>query len=164
MFKPARPASRLGRLHHWGLVALRFVLLISVWQGPIPWFHCHGSLAAAGETQPWLAKHLRSHHSPVSLFTNIDFDWHCHFDFPTPPSEDEPQESPHPRLVVSSGATPTPVSLSGEAHLLSRFYRLPVKVTSLSPPGLATAGVNQHFYDSFAESLAMPLRFCVAII
>lgn len=164
MIKPTRSAPRSRRLHHWGSVVLRFVLLISVWQGPIPWFHCHGSLAAEGEIQPWLAKHLRSHHPTIPQAAKIDFGWHCHFDLPTTDSEDQPNKSPKPRVVISATETLTPVSISGEIHPSSRFMRLPMKALGMSPPGLTTAGVNQHFYDSFAESLAMPLRFCVALI
>lgn len=164
MIKPARSTPRPRRLQYWGSVVLRIVLLISVWQGPIPWFHCHGSLAAANEVQPWLVKHLRSHHATFSLFADIDFGWHCHVDLPTSASEDKPNESPKPRVVISSSETLTPVSVSGDIPPSSRFIRLPTKTLGISPPGLTTAGVNQHFYDSFAESLSLPLRFCVALI
>jgi hypothetical protein len=164
MLTPARIAPRLSHLQTWGAILLRFVLLISAWQGPIPWFHCHGSLASASEIEPWLVKHLRTHHGTVSLFANIDFGWHCHFDLPLPDSDDEPNEAPKAHVVICCSPTVTPVSVGSEFDVSSRYPKLPIQPLGTSSPEPTTAGSNQHFYDSFAESLALPLRFCVATI
>jgi hypothetical protein len=151
---------------HW----LRAVLVLWVaWQGPLPWCHVHGSLASAASgqrttpSQIWLAEHLRSHHGAIDPSVCQSFPLHFHFDFPAS-SGDPDQSTNHqtPRL---------PPGDSQLAHqtAFNRLAPTPLAVT----PGcdlacLALVAAKQdgapetlHFFDRFAPSLALPLRFCV---
>jgi hypothetical protein len=151
---------------HW----LRAVLVLWVaWQGPLPWCHVHGSQASAASDQritpgqQWLAEHLRSHHGAVDPLLCQSFPLHFHFDFPASSGDSERgTDSQAPRLPPSDS------QLTHQTGF-NRLAPAPLAVT----PGcdlacLALVAAKQdgaqetlHFFDSFASSLAVPLRFCV---
>jgi len=162
MSKHASFATRIGRPRDWALVAVRLLLLFSVWQGPLPWFHCHGALAEAGENQAWLIQHLQTHHRSVPLDAKISFGWHFHVDLPMSDSDGGDQDARKSCLAVSAIASQASAASCADLCPAPAFQRISPKVVS-RPPCLSAAGKILHFFDSFADSLAVPLRFCVAL-
>lgn len=70
------PPSTIGKL-------LRVAVLL-LWQCPLPLFHSHGTSAAEGGQDPWLASHLRQFHpDALASRTVCDLGWHCHLLTPT---------------------------------------------------------------------------------
>lgn len=140
---------------------LRCLLLLAVWQGPIPWCHCHGTVDHLA-LSPGLPEHLRSHHAGHDPYGNGR--WHLHFILPdtggqTPGehSEDRYQQLPMiSALDVSSAELESPWDGSPAAEVLLELSAVPS--AAIRDAGLSTA----HFYDGFAPDLALPMRFCVA--
>jgi hypothetical protein len=157
--------SRSIRSKRWSF-GLRCVLLIVAWQGPMPWCHCHGTLATLTDQSPqWLSEHLRSHHAALSPFSNAVLGWHVHFEYPSPSDEDsdQPVRPRQDRLLVTS--------LDSAAELMTRAATTP----TLHPDSQVDVGhdratlidraqsvATSHFYDGFAPSLSLPQRFCVS--
>ncbi len=158
-------AKRAGA--HRPSFVLRCLLLLVAWQGPLPWCHCHGTLAnSADSTAVWLATHLRSRHSSVSPFANVSFGWHIHIELPDSTSDD-PDQPPRPdrdRLPVTNAAdglaelaARPAAALISEADLLD----LACQGGMLTSDG-GSCRLTAHFFDDFAPSLPLPMRFCVA--
>src|SRR5690606_12773720 len=88
--------SRLGRL-------VRLMLLVSVWQAPIPWIHAHATDDSARLDQR-LAYHLEQFHPNLRADGMAEAGWHLHFGLPFEllgePSEETPSgpKSSHPRV------------------------------------------------------------------
>ena len=150
-------------------VLLRLVLLIAAWQGPIPWCHSHAAQATA-ESAGWLAEHLQTHHrqthhrqqaSPGSGLLG----WHFHADFPARPVGEAPQPGQPPAEFPAgtvgggrvadfySGERLIPLSQvpAAEDPCLARAYAAERALAS-SPTG---------FFDGYAATLPLPLRFCI---
>lgn len=89
---------------HRAATILRCLLVTAAWQAPLPFLHCHGTLATSTDTAaPWLAEHLRTHHADVDPCSPHLFGWHLHFGVPE--SDDAPADAPAPRrchLVVAT--------------------------------------------------------------
>ncbi len=146
---------------HLGALSLRCLLLLAVWQGPIPWCHCHGTVDHL-ELSPGLPEHLRSHHAGHDPYGHGC--WHLHFILPetggqTPgePSEDRYQRLP---MISTADASPAEVDSLWDEMPVSEvlFVQSAVPSAAIRNAGLSTA----HFYDGFAPELALPMRFCVA--
>jgi hypothetical protein len=163
MFQRIMSATGRRRPQYWGSVALRLLLLVVAWQGPIAWFHCHGSLAGVNENQTWLAKHLQTHHPGVPLFSTAHLGWHFHFELPSPSSEDGEKDAPQPCVDVSPLRPLTLVEADAGCSSFQSFVPLVPNLLRLPRPRLAAAELAQHFFDGFADSLPLPLRFCIAL-
>lgn len=151
----------------WSSLMLRLVLLLAAWQGPIPWCHSHGSVAAGSEQSlNWLGEHLRCYHGAIAADCEAFFGWHIHADFPIKPI-DGPDQSP--------GKCPAefPVKIVGGSRLADTqgddeltALRL---LSALDSPCLGRsiasqpvlAALSTHFFDCYAATLPLPLRFCV---
>lgn len=163
MTKHLQSATGLRRPRYWGSVALRLLLLFSAWQGPIAWFHCHGGIGGVNASQTWLAQHLQTHHPGVPLCCAVNFGWHFHFELPTPTSGDGEQDTPRPCFDISQLR---PLSLLEDGAGCGSFFSFATIAPNslrLSLRRLAVADLAQHFFDAFADSLPLPLRFCVAL-
>lgn len=141
----------------------RCLLLVAAWQGPIPWCHCHGTLAnAAHSDTTWLAEHLSSYHSAMLAYLDVDFGWHFHVAFPAEPgSSDGSKPSTHRELLPQSHDS----TLTDCARQLAEIST----VNAVVAPSIASIRfeataptLSAHFFDGFAPSLPLPLRFCIA--
>lgn len=145
-------------------LAGRCLLILAAWQGPIPWCHCHGTLANTSDSEStWLSDHLRSYHSAALAFLNVDFGWHMHVAFPEAPGEDDGSTAPKRRELLPQVDATT--SLMESARLLIELPAIDSAVVAqLAAPcsGADAPDVSAHFFDSFAPSLPLPLRFCIA--
>lgn len=146
--------------------ALRCLLLIVAWQGPLPWCHCHEEVASApGGISCWLASHLRTHHPSMLPLASAVLGWHVHFDYPCPNEDEEGRSGHHEpsRLPGSSAAEQMASSILESASGVSQ----PLPTVDGDPAATSVAAsdparVNAHFFDDYAPSLALPLRFCIA--
>lgn len=67
-------------------IALRFCLISSLWQAPVPWLHRHGSSVSESESAiaaQELNAHLVAYHSAFELRPDDDLGWHCHWILPS---------------------------------------------------------------------------------
>ncbi|WP_425615245.1 hypothetical protein NA78x_005145 [Anatilimnocola sp. NA78] len=148
-----------------GSLALRWMLLVIAWQGPLPWCHSHGTLGnCANCPSADLQAHLQSHHPAIDQFADLVFSWHFHVDMPVSPDEpDEPSDYDAPRVPATDSVDVVASSLIRDAQTAA-----PVTlVVEFAQQEFAAARriqahAAQHFFDSFAPTLSVPERFCVA--
>jgi hypothetical protein len=146
------------------VVSLRWLLLVLVaLQGPIPWCHSHGNLANSPGAFSWLGDHLRTHHAAVFPQVNPFFGWHLHAELPTSSNHNSKQPS-NPDQDLPPTTNPTDglsVLLADNAH----NSQPAISVEDLSHHGtmplLVSSQNTAHFFDSFAPTLSLPMRFCV---
>ena len=149
------------------LTSLRWLLVLSLWQGPVPVWHAHDTLAdSAAESVAWLASHLERHHATIDPFASVAFGWHVHFEVPE--SDGEPSESPGPSVRLPAVVTVSDATLA-DAGLRVIWQGL----VSVDDPAIAQKAVGamgmpglQHddggFFSSYAAALSLPLRLGVA--
>ena len=154
------PEHRLN-FHRWSQVALRMVLMVTLWQGPIPVWHSHGTLknsAVSTEMFSWFTGHLRSSHAAVDPAADVEFGWHAHFDWPRIPvdSDSPDQLNFATEFCAVSAACTLPWNDSAE-------FQYGFSVETLTDRALGGDLVERPlgFYVSFATSLAVPVRFGV---
>jgi len=144
--------------------AIRCLLMLCLWQGPLPVWHTHGTLAEApAASRSWLAEHLADHHAEVDPREVVVFGWHVHFDLPE--SEGDPDDTPGPSLRF-----PVVVSTGSDGVRPGSSERLPIVADSLltlviDPPAEPTAGshsIRRGFFPDDAASLPLPLRIGVS--
>jgi len=103
-FLPMRAARVKQRRRSWSCLSgmLRLCLIVSMWNGPLPWLEAHGSLAHSEELNSHLAQHLSQFHPTADLFQSAAFDWHLHFFFPgNAPTEAPAPEQPQPAAPLT---------------------------------------------------------------
>ena len=156
-----RRRPRAGR---WSL-ALRVLLLVSAWQGPLPWWHSHGGIAGASEQDSiWLVEHLQCWHPGLEAASADSLGWHMHWGYPSSTgSTGQPTPRTQDRVLGTNHF---------DAHLLSPQRSCSTWTTSVLPLNnrgdLAIVRLQgqprraRHFFDGFAPTLPLPLRFCIA--
>lgn len=147
-------------------VGLRLLLLIVAWQGPIPWCHAHDAgLVDPGVGDVRLLEHLRFYHAGESLAAARTLGWHFHVDFPhqsTPGTDSTPLGAEFE--FSSRMAGDLRVAESGWGPVLSglALWNLPLGELADHVSGRALkSGHGHRFFDAFASSLPLPLRFGV---
>lgn len=143
---------------------LRCVLVLCLWQGPLPVWHAHGTLADASEaSQAWLADHLATHHAAVDPCEHLFFGWHLHFEVPE--SDGEPNESPSTSLRLPAVAAASGSALRFETRCLSACsLNTSDLLTSLGPvrPVIRPGVLRRGFFTDDGGRLSLPLRLGVA--
>lgn len=150
------------------LLAMRWMILLLLWQGPIPWCHSHELWAGADEEAhsasvtcecEWpLLEHLYTFHSADRDSAQPATGWHLHW---VMPEVDEDALPPGPASSELPGAAPSVILTGGQD---STFASMSASwlLESVSGLGAGFADVRPavpcHFLDSYAASLAMPLR------
>jgi hypothetical protein len=143
-------------------VALRCLLIFAVWQGPIPWWHSHGALATGPNVSAsWLPGHLARYH-PACGLTSPVVGWHMHLFYPAPPTGENGGNEPlQEQNLLPSALTDsllTVASMASTATALDpSFWQV-----AQSPLSRDRSATPLHFFDGFAPTLALPLRFGVA--
>jgi hypothetical protein len=143
---------------------LHYLLLLCLWQGPMPVWHAHGTLADAPEaSRAWLAGHLETHHTAVDPCELVFFGWHVHFEVPD--AEGDPDDAPRSilsfPLVLGSNADavrPMPgafLSFVGDALVFQEAF------AGGGVPS-TTRFARRGFFPDDAASLPLPLRIGVA--
>ncbi len=106
------------------LIVTRCCLILSLWQAPIPWLHCHGT--SVGERVSSIASardfstHLAVFHPAVDLNSDHDFGWHLHWILPSwsHALDDTPDdEPPSQERVAFDQATISPNDPIGSPSL-----------------------------------------------
>lgn len=159
---PTRASKKTG-IGRW-VQSLRWLLLVLVvLQGPIPWCHCHGTLASAPGSFSWLGDHLQSHHASVSPLASDSFGWHFHVDVPNSSGDnpDQPAEPDRDRSPTTNTTDGLSVLLADNA-LNTHQVALDDDLSHKRAIAMLVGSQNTaHFFDSFAPTLPLPLRFCV---
>lgn len=145
-------------------LAARCLLMLAAWQGPIPWCHCHGTLAnTAQSASTWLSEHLNSYHSAALAFLDVDFGWHFHVAFPVEPGDGDGSSPARQReLLPQSNDSATLLDCARQLAGIASIDA--VSASQLASTGLEANAptLSAHFFDGFAPSLPLPLRFCIA--
>jgi hypothetical protein len=144
---------------------LRCCLLLAAWQGPIPWWHCHGTLAASPTVESLsLARHLSLFHGTANSAAAGSVGWHWHF-LPGPPGDGSPESSDQEPVRLPLRSSPDCISeLMASFIAASMWMAAPAvptgngRVAIIAMPSQAVS----HFFASFAPTLPMPLRLCIA--
>lgn len=152
-----RAARVRKRRRGWNSLAglLRLCLIVSMWNGPLPWVDAHGSLAHCQEVNPHLARHLSQFHPTADLFQSEMFDWHMHFFFPgSAPTEESIPEQPQP----AAPAPTTGVRIGDLSNAWSTALSMPVKVLAVldthSPlPRYAPGPLRGRSTQNYLQSL-----------
>lgn len=153
------------------LLAMRWLALSLLWQGPIPCCHSHELWAGADEEAHqvsvacdvnWpLLDHLYTFHSADRESTARSIGWHLHW---VMPEVDEGAFPPGPAISGLPGAEPSVILTDGQVSTFTTATIAWVPCEWGLVSGLvASAGdvrslTPRHFLDTFAASLAMPLR------
>lgn len=66
---------------------LRVLLLLTLWNGPLPWLDHHGDVS---QDAPELAEHLKRFHTRGGRLVVPTSGWHIHWVLPPCPDEDAP--------------------------------------------------------------------------
>ncbi|WP_254513658.1 hypothetical protein [Anatilimnocola floriformis] len=146
------------------LVRVVRVLLIlwAAWHGPLPWCHSHGTLGntTAGD-QGFLRAHLLSHHGSVDPCCSVCFGWHFHIDFPPGENDSEGARSTLSLRHLTSGLQEANLTalVKSAADATDCNACMSVVAPTFAQPTVCDP--VEHFFDGFAPSLAMPLRFGV---
>jgi hypothetical protein len=155
MIATSRKPRLLQRWGKWCALILRCSLILAAWQGPIPWCHCHGTLAGEPATnQQWLAGHLHSQHVSTSPFANVDFGWHLHAQLPDAPDE-------HGKVPANPAKHRLPTLGSGSEFDGSCGGSILHGADQFAAFGAATNTAPTHSFDSFAPSVALLVRLRV---
>ena len=146
--------------------AWRCLLMVCVWQGPIPWWHCHDAAPESGvATSEWLVRHLHEFHPGVAGCANCALGWHMHLSFPesSEDSDESPTSSHEQFLLVSANAGDTacsPRASGPDRWSADDILHRDVATNLRRPSGVPATAI--HFFDGFATDLPLPLRFGVA--
>lgn len=161
---PGRRTSRRQRATwpKWSALALRLVLLVAAWQGPIPWCHGHAGLLSQ-DSPAWLGEHLQLYHGGQAGHWEF-LGWHVHADFlRSPIGDDEPPRGSPPEF---------PVSLIAGARAIADAAAPPADAVRWVPAASGCDGIAtqdrcaltvrpHHFFASYASDLPLPLRFSI---
>lgn len=137
-------------------------VLVTSWEAPLPVWHCHGTLASAEPTR-WLAEHLHDHHAEIGQWREAFLDWHLHFEFPHRANDTERSASDRLLIPVAGDAIRMipPTSDGFHSPFPDRHLAVPSAAFHRSPTGREGPARSRHFYDDFAATLPLPLRFGV---
>ena len=151
-------------------IAWRFGLLVLLaFQGPLSHCHCHGTLVnSSADAGPWLLPHLQSCHPAVDPTENLFLGWHL--DLPLPgnsPEEPSPTQGELTQQAILVSAESSGVShLVGWLSLLSPAFH-PFNHSILLTDRLwaqnGSSTRSRHFFETYATTLALPLRFNVVL-
>lgn len=142
---------------------LRCLLVCAAWQGPIPYAHSHCSLAGVHGHHSCLSMEHLHHHATVGTDADAHSAWHLHVSLPVRKGterSDLQHEQEVPLLNFESSQSLTD-PLVRSAQLIS-WHSAPAPQTYrefIIPPDVCIA--RTHFFDSFAPTLPLPLRFSV---
>jgi hypothetical protein len=147
-------------------VWLRLALLIVAWQGPIPWCHAHDTgLVDPGVGNVRLLEHLRSYHAGESLAGARPLGWHFHVDFPHQPTSGTDSTPLGAEFEFSSrlaGDLRVAEPSWGAALSDLAFGNLPLREPADHVScRVLMSGYGNRFFDAYASSLPLPLRFGV---
>jgi len=147
----------------WGKSLRWLVMVLVALQGPIPWCHCHGTLANSPDSFSWLGDHLQSYHVSVSPLANVVFDWHFHVEMPNSSSDDPDQSSDldRDRLPITSSTDRLSVQLADSARSTCQAVLVTDLKHECANALLVDSQNSANFFDAFAPTLPLPLRFCV---
>lgn len=160
----AKAAKRRGFVTN--SVWLRCVLLVVAWQGPVPWCHAHDAGSVdSGDRDVRLLEHLCSYHAGEALADAPSLGWHIHVDFPHQPASGTDStplgaEFEFSSRLAGDSRVADPSGDSVLAGLALGDPLLGAPAGQFSGRGLMS-GCGHLFFEAYASSLPLPLRFGV---
>lgn len=141
---------------------LRCLLVCAAWQGPVPYAHSHCSLVGSRDRQFSSSMEHLHHRATVGTDADAHSGWHLHVSLPvrkgTAPS-DLQHEQEVPLLNFESSQSLTD-PLVRSAQLIS-WLSAPAQQTCRATIAPDVCIARTHFFDSFAPTLPLPLRFSI---
>ena len=67
----------------------RALLIVSLWNAPLPMVHAHGADVDDSADAAGFAEHLAKYHGDVTLNSHVDFGWHWHLVLPRDSNPDD---------------------------------------------------------------------------
>jgi hypothetical protein len=150
-------------------------MLLSLWQGPMPWCHHHGSLEEVHRVQGsqathssnagwWWKRHLQSQHVSAMPLANVTLGWHVHVGIPTSSGECPDSDRDH-QTGLALPRSNTDVDLLQSIDLAAQYHPFAAYESWIGLVALQWSGdessYHHHFFDGYASTLALPLRFGV---
>ncbi|WP_437201215.1 hypothetical protein [Planctomicrobium sp. SH664] len=150
-------------------MVFRVLMLLPLWQAPLPWVHAHSDLTDFRSGNVWLRSHLQAFHAPRSVEAPSGGHWHFHLLLPwmiggegetevplNPDADcfpvfDRDAESYAGTGLLQELKATTPRFFLGDPNAVSPL--LVPAVSSLQP---------RWFLEAFASSLSLPERLCVS--
>ena len=151
-------------------VSWALLLVLLTWQGPIPWIDCHCFRPAAGvlpHDNDSLASHLCHYHA-VAFFAGLEITgWHVHMAIPDSANEDsqEPVRPGSRRILMETSNAGLDRAIGNAVQAIPGSHELAAcaRPISLSKSGCheGRAWLGRSFFETFAPTLALPLRLGV---
>lgn len=171
--RPPRRRTSSARPHIRGRGALRFCLLLLLWQAPLPWWHSHAAMRLSENGRQCLAEHLRRFHAGADASNLATAEaaatcLHLHFLLPgsLPAGEDsEGPSAPHRHGPPSYDRAPE------STHELSRLMaagRLTPADLARPVPPIFSVGLSgipplpTQFLEHFSAARSLPERLGVS--
>jgi hypothetical protein len=137
----------------WKATLFRLACIVSLWQAPVPWVHCHAAVAD-------LPHHLAAFHQQADEFTVLDWHWHASL----PPwgqseSGDETPASP-PRLQFSSAVASPVVDFETGPVISVGFFALPNDPARIAPIGDASRQFLSSLLADQTAQVVLNVRLC----
>jgi len=142
------------------------MLVVSVWQAPVPWVHLH-SLQAGASDAPALVEHLRTFHSASRVQLSEPLGWHLHFalfgDLCGCQHENHDPATPNPfrappefHPLVQSAAPP---AIDAESSVLA--FVLPLLKSNLQEQD-PNRDPRENYLATWTDSSPLLVLICVA--
>lgn len=160
--RPMDLTATFSRLRHATLIVVRLSLILSLWQAPIPWVHCHGtdiSIIQSVDAASELSNHLAAFHGNATHeFVPLDFDlgWHFHWILPCwghaldqTPQDQPPSEECMTFDQVTVSANPSSLDLA--AGMESFLDRVELVHVVVRPNTHAESAFSIHFSGRDAQ-------------
>ncbi len=148
-------------------IFLRLVLVVCAWQGPLPVVHAHAAAVdsvddSAAESSTCLVEHLRTWHCGDEACSGECREWHLHFEYPHPSHDGTPTSQPAKDRLATIAAADFDAA-SSACGTPSQPASFSIDHDGRERSQLPSLGRNAaaHFFDGFAPTLPLPLRFGV---
>jgi hypothetical protein len=138
----------------------RLLLIVSLWQAPVPIVHSHGADLSDPFQSVALAQHLAEYHPDVPVNSHDELGWHCHLVFLGDPLMDEPSDSDgRPDRSPAFDPFITNVAEAGPAVALAVEWQTCAGLRAMQLSGLELRlrpAAPSRFLDTYLQSV--PLR------
>ena len=168
-----RTAGRFSTraLNHAAPRLLRVLMLVSLWNAPLPWVNVHGTLAVDSTAARHLSQHFARFHAGADPFEREAAGWHVHFVLPWTISDEGPcpadgrhHDSHELTLSTASPGRLSDSELSVESTAAGLDLGMPLASLDRPCDGPRPGGISGSQTDRFLQVGSVSLRtlICVA--
>ena len=150
------------------------MLLLSLWQAPMPWLHAHGTNEHEDANENTLTRHITEFHDNESADSVAELGWHVHLVLPWCPAHRDPcspersqqhdSETGHFQFGLNVGMMPSASTtaifdaLASNGSLLQILaIDVPLATTGTHCPRVFCFGQQEcaHFLGTYGDSIAI---------